>query len=50
MPIQDPYNQALSSCHSSRPYRKLLENPKIGGFRELFMSENDFKTCYAVSF
>ena len=42
MPIQEPSNQAINSCHSSRLYRKLLENPKIGGFRELFMSGNDF--------
>ena len=50
MALQDPSNQALNSCHSFRPYKKLLENRKIGGFRELFMPENDFKTCYAVSF
>ena len=26
------------------------QNPKTGGFRELFLPENDFKTCFAVNF
>ena len=28
----------------------ILENLKIGGSRELFLLENDFKFCYTVSF
>ena len=35
--------------NSSRPYRRLLENPKRWGSRELFLPENDFKTCSTVS-
>ena len=29
---------------SSRPYGRLLENPKTRGCRELFLPENDFQT------
>ena len=32
---------------SSRPYVRLLEISKTRGSRELFLSENDFKTCSA---
>ena len=35
---------------SSRPNGRLLQNPKTGGFRELFLPENDFKTCSTVNF
>ena len=42
--------KALNSLHSFRPYGRLLENPKTGAFRELFLPENDFKTCSPVSF
>ena len=42
--------KALNSHDSSRPYQRLLENPKPGGFRESFLSENIFKACYAVNF
>ena len=31
------------------PYERLLENPKIEGSRELFVVENDFKTCSTVN-
>ena len=27
-----------------------FDSPKTGGFRELFLSENDFKTCSTVNF
>ena len=42
--------KALNSRDSSRPYGRLLENPKTGGFRESFLPEKNFKTCSAVSF
>ena len=42
--------KALNSLDSSRTYGRLLENPKTGGSRELFLPENDFKTCSAVKF
>ena len=45
---QNPTNQG--SIDSSRPYGRLLGNPKTGGFRELVLAENDFKTCSTVNF
>ena len=33
-----------NSLNSFRPYRRLLENQKTGGSRELFLPENDFQT------
>ena len=36
--------KALNSLDSSRPYGRLLENPKTGGSRELFLIEGDFQT------
>ena len=36
--------KALYSLDSSRSYGRLSQNPKTGGFRELFLPENDFKT------
>ena len=36
--------KALNSLDSSRPYKRLLENPKTGGSRDLFLPENDFNT------
>ena len=33
----------LNSLDSSRPYKKLLENPKIGHFSDFFLPGNDFK-------
>ena len=42
--------KALHSLDSSRPYERLLENPKTEGSRELFLPENDFKTCYTLNF
>ena len=42
--------KAFNSHDSSRPYQRLLENPKTGGSRELFLPENNFKTCSAVNF
>ena len=50
---QKPTNQlikAFNSYDSSRPYHGLLENPKIGGSRELLLPENNFKTYSAVNF
>ena len=41
---------ALNSLDSSRTYRRLLESPKPGSSRELFLPENGFKTCYTVYF
>ena len=40
----------LNYLDSSRPYGNLSENKKTGGFRELFLSKNDFKTFSAVNF
>ena len=40
--------KALHSLASSRPYQRLLENTKTEGSRELFLLQNDFKTCYTV--
>ena len=37
------------SLDFSRPPGRLLENPKIWDSRELFLSENDFKTCSKVN-
>ena len=42
--------KALYSLDSSRPNGRLSQNPKTGGFRELFLPENDFKTCSTVNF
>ena len=42
--------KALNSRHSLRPNGGLSQNPKTGGFRELFLPENDFKTCSTVNF
>ena len=42
--------KALNSLDSSRPNGRLSQNPKTGGFRELFLPENDFKTCSTVNF
>ena len=30
--------------------KRLLENPETGGFRELFLPQNDFKTWSAINF
>ena len=46
---QNLTNQDSQLFDSSRPYGRLLENPKTWGSRELFMSENDFKTCSLVN-
>ena len=32
-----------NSLHSLRPNGRLSQNPKTGGFSELFLPENDFK-------
>ena len=42
--------KALNSLGSSRTYRRPLESPKPESFRELFILENGFKTCYTVYF
>ena len=42
--------KALNFLDSSRLNGRLYQNPKEGGFRELFLPENDFKTCSAVKF
>ena len=47
---QNPSNQSSYSIDSSRPNGRLSHNPKTGSFRELFLPENDFKTCSAVNF
>ena len=35
--------KGLNSIDSTRSYGRLSENVKAGGFRELFLPENDFK-------
>ena len=47
---QNLTNQDSQLPYSSRPYGGLLENPKTWDSRELFLPENDFKTCSAVIF
>ena len=42
--------KALNSLDSQRPNGRLSQNLKTGGFRELHLLENDFKTCSAVNF
>ena len=42
--------KALYSLDSSRSYGRLLENPKTGASRDLFLPESDFKTSSAVNF
>ena len=42
--------KALNSLDSSRPNGRLSQNPETRGSRELFLPENDFKTCSAVNF
>ena len=51
MPINTKPNKSrLSVLAISGSYGRLLQNPKTGGFRELFLPENDFKTCSTVNF
>ena len=38
--------KALNSLVSSRSNGRLSQNPKTGNFREFFLPENDFKTCF----
>ena len=42
--------KVLNSIDSSRSYGRLSQNSKTGGFRELFLPENDFETCSTVDF
>ena len=42
--------KALYSIDSSISYGRLLENPKTGASRDLFLPEIDFKTSSAVNF
>ena len=42
--------KALNFIDSSRSYGRLSQNPKTGGFRELLLAENGFKTCSTVNF
>ena len=42
--------KVLNSLDSSRPNGGLSQNPKTGGFRELFLPKSDSKTCSAVNF
>ena len=53
MPIDLRPNQlteALNSFDSSRRYSGLSESPKPESSTELYLPENDFKTCYTVNF
>ena len=42
--------KGLKSLDSFRAYRRLLESPKPGSSRELFIAEYGFKPCYTVYF
>ena len=42
--------KALYSLDSSRSYGRILENPKTGSSRDLFLPESDFKPSSAVNF
>ena len=42
--------KVLNSLSSSRSCGRLLENPKLGGSKELFPSENNLKTSSTVNF
>ena len=46
-------NQLIKTLNSFclfRSYERLSQNQKTGDFRELFLSQNDFKTCCTVNF
>ena len=47
---QKPSNPISQLSWFSRPYGRLLENQKIGGSKELFLPENDYKNCSAENF
>ena len=49
-PVPTHLTKTLKSLESSRTNRRLLESPKPGSSRELFLPENSFKTCYTVYF
>ena len=42
--------KALYTLDSSRSYGRLLENPKTGASRDIFLPESDLKTSSAVNF
>ena len=42
--------KALNYIDFTKSFGRLSQNLKTGGFRELFLSENDFKTCPTVNF
>ena len=51
--VYEPQTQLIKiniSLDSTIPYKWLLENQKTGGFRELFLPENDFQTSSTVDF
>ena len=41
--------KTLNSFYLLRSYERLSQNQKTGDFRELFLSQNDFKTCCTVN-
>ena len=48
-----PKTQLIKALHyidSTKSFGRLSQNLKTGDFRELFLSENDFKTCLTVNF
>ena len=47
--LQNLSNQALNCLDSSRPNGRISQNLKTG-FRDLFLPENNFKTCSIVNF
>ena len=46
----DPTNQGSQSSGFSRTYVRQSENLKTGDSKESFLLENDFETCYSVTF
>ena len=47
---RNPSYQSSLLFDFSRSYGRLLDNPKTGASRDLFLPENDFKTNSAVNF
>ena len=48
--LQNPSNQSSQLSYSARLNGALSQYPKTGGFRKLFLPENDFKTCSSKHF
>ena len=47
---QPQMQQITMNEQSTNNGLRLSQNPKTGGFRTLFLLENDFKTCSTINF